>query len=300
MSGHITNLREIESQEVLTASECILKHKLGWNVAKKPVYVDGKLAEDFVAIQREDTGTIFQVAGAKYEPIQNVDAFKFFDEITKTGQAKYVQAGSYKGGAVVWLRAKMPCDFEVLPGDKLNTYLKIVTSHDGSHRLTIFPEVYRQVCSNGMHAWVKDASRTVAVKHTEHAGRRFMFKAKEVLTHEIEYFQRFAERCRQLAQSPMTSGEVDRFLERLFAVKEGSEVSTKTENQIGEISRLVRVGTGMDIKGVQGTAWAVYNAVTEYVDKYRPTRGEDENREYSAEFGSGRDLREKAFELLAA
>lgn len=293
------NLRKIEDQEVLTASECILKYGLGWKVEKRPVFVDGKQLEDFSAICRADNGRVFQIAGSRYEPIQNVDAFKFFDEVTQTGQAKYVQAGSYKGGAIVWLRAKMPCDFEALPGDSLKTYLKIVTSHDGSHKLTIMPEVYRQICSNGMHAWVPQYSKTVSVKHTENAGSRFMFKAKEVLSAEIEYFRRFAERCKALAASPMTSGELDRFLENLFEVKANKETATKTLNQIKEVRYLANNGTGMALPGVRGTAWAAYNAVTEYVDRYRPTRGEAENREYSAEFGSGADLRERAFELLS-
>lgn len=275
-------VREIEGLQVMTASECILKHKLGWNVVKKPVFVDGQQVPDFVAVQREDTKSIFQIAGSKYEPIQNADAFKFFDEITKTGQAKYVQAGSFKGGAVVWLRAKLPYDFEVLPGDKMQTYLKIVTSHDGSHKLMIFPEVYRQVCSNGMHAWTRDYARTVGVKHTENAERRFIFNAQKVLTAEIEYFQKFSAACRALAAKQMSGLAMDSFLSKLFAAKEGEEMSTKAENQASQIKALMENGTGMDIAGVRGTAWAAYNAVTEYIDNFRPTRVYQRHRDLAA------------------
>lgn len=292
-------MRTLESnQELLTASEAVLKYGLGWKVVTKDVYVDGKIVPDFKAIQREDTGTIFQIAGSKYEPIQNVDAFRFFDEITQTGQSKYVQAGSYKGGAVVWLRAKLPYDFEVVPDDRMKTYLRLVTSHDGSHKLVIYPEVYRQVCSNGAHAWVRDYAKTVAVKHTENAEKRFTFNAKKVLESEIEYFQKFAEHCKRLAQKQMTALEIDSFLNQLFEVTEDKEIATRTKNQIEKIRELVEVGTGTDIAGVKGTAWGAYNSVTEYIENYKPTRGEDENREYSSDFGSGRDLRERAFSIL--
>lgn len=293
-------MRQIESnQELLTSSEAILKYGLNWNVVKKNVVVDGKVAEDFKAIVREDTNRIFQIAGSRYEPIQNVEAFKFFDEITKTGQAKYVQAGAYKGGAVCFLRAKLPFDFEVLPNDQMKTYLKLVTSHDGSQKLAIYPEVYRQICSNGMHAWVRDYTKTVAVKHTENAGTRFVFNAERVLNAEIEYFKKFSEQCRLLAKKQLSTIELDNFLKELFEIKEEDEVSTRTKNQVDRIKELSEIGTGQDIAGIRGTAWSAYNAVTEFVDKYRSTKGDDENREYSADFGSGADLREKAFALLS-
>lgn len=292
----MTMLKTIESHEALTASECLLKHGLNWKVIKSPVIVDGVKQENMVAIKKEGSEQAFQIASERYEPVQNSDSFKFFDEITRTGQAKYVSAGSYRNGGVIWLRAKLPCDFEVLPGDGLKTYLKIVNSHDGSHKLTIYPEVYRQVCTNGMHALVKQHAKTIAVKHTENASYRFCFNAKNVLHEEIEYFTKFAESCKQLAKKQMTSLEIDSFLYELFEEKKG-EVETKTMNQMCAVKALsLRSGTGLNIPGVQGTAWAVYNGVTEFVDRYKPTK--NDNRDYSADFGTGADMRERAFALL--
>lgn len=291
-------LRQLEAGEVLTASEAVLKYGLNWDVEKRPVIVDGKEAEDYRAIVRSDNGRIFQIAGSRYEPIQNRDAFRFFDAIVGTGQAKYVNAGAYKGGAVTWLRARIPYDFEVLPGDKVATYLKIVNSHDGSHKLTIYPESFRLICTNGAGVWQREYAYTVAVKHTENAEARFVFNSKNVLEKYISYFEKFSAGCRALAEKQFTGLQIDSFLESLFEVKAGEEVGTKQKNQIEAIRGLVGAGTGNDLPGVKGTAWAVFNAVTEYIDNYRPTKGEAENREYSAEFGSGRDLRESAFELL--
>lgn len=291
------NLKQIESHEALTATECLLKHNLNWKVIKSPVFVDGNKQENMIAIRKEGAEQAFQIASERYEPVQNAESFKFFDEITRTGQAKYVSAGQYKNGGVVWVRAKLPCDFEVLPGDSLQTYLKIVNSHDGSHKLTIYPEVYRQVCSNGMHALVKEHAKSVSVKHTENAPARFMFNAKQVLAEEIAYFERFAESCKKLAQKEMDSLAVNSFLYELFNEKKGESIETKTLNQMSAIKTLsMRSGIGLDIPGVSGTAWAVYNGVTEFVDNYKPTKGD--NRDYSADFGSGADMREKAFALL--
>jgi len=291
------NIKTIESHEAMTASECLIKHNLNWKVVKSDVYVDGKKQSNMVAIKREGADQAFQIASERYEPVQNSEAFRFFDEITATGQAKYVSAGQYRNGGVVWLRAKLPCDFEVLPGDGLKTYLKIVNSHDGSHRLMIYPEVYRQVCTNGMHALVKEYAKSVSVKHTENAGHRFVFNAKKVLADEIAYFERFSEACRKMASKEMDRLAIDSFLYELFEQEKGAEIETKTLNQMSTIKALsLRSGTGLDIPGVRGTAWAVYNGVTEFIDRYKPTKGD--NREYSADFGSGADMREKAFALL--
>lgn len=297
-------LRQLEQGEALTANEAVLKYGLNWDVVLQDVTVGGVPAPEFKGVVRADTGYRFQIASNRYEPIQNRETFGFFDEITGTGQAKYVNGGSYNGGAVVWLRAKVPYDFDVVPGDTLKTYLKIITSHDGSQRLKIVPEVYRQICTNGAHAFVEQYARAVSVKHTKNAGTRFVFNAKQTLEREVEYFNKFVERSRQLAARQFTSLEIDSFLNKLFKIDETKEVHTKTKNQIARIKELVEVGTGMDIPGVRGTAWGVYNAVTEYIDNDRPTKGDktngeyDENREFAAEFGGGRDLREEAFELL--
>jgi hypothetical protein len=119
-------------KELLTASECILKYGLNWNVVKRPVVVDGIELPDYRAIVRADNKQVFQVAGVRYEPIQNTEVFSFFDRIVQSGGAKYESARSYRGGAVIALRVALPYDFEVLPEDRVKTYLDLVTSHDGS------------------------------------------------------------------------------------------------------------------------------------------------------------------------
>lgn len=291
----------IENQEALTATEAVLKYGLSWKVLKKDHGIIAPNAEDFTAIVREDTGDIFQFAKKGYTPIQNGDVFREIDSLVETGQAKYVQGGSYKGGAVVWLRLRVPSgDFEPKPGDKHRTYLRVITSHDGSIKFTMVPEVYRMICSNGMHAWTEDAAKAVSVKHTANALPRFRMRASEVLATEIEYFKRFAEASRRMAQKQMTTLEIDSFLAALFNVegKETDAIAGRTRNQIEQVKDLCFAGTGIKEFDLQNTAYGVYNAVTEFIGKYRPTRGEAENAEYSEAFGSGKALRERAFELL--
>lgn len=290
--------------EAMTASELLLKHDLNWKIVRKDAVVDGKIAKDFKAIVREDTGEIFQFAKNRYFPWQNSDLTSSFDELVQSAGAKYTAARSYKGGRIVEIEARLPHDFEVLPGDVIETYVRMITSHDGSMKTRIVPGMRVQWCSNGATRDEDNNAKLVAVKHTSGAEGRFKLKAKELLADEIVYFQKAAADFRRLAAREMTQIEVDDFLIRLFDADDKEEISTRKENQIGEVKELIRVGTWARRSGQKlNTAWAAFNGVTEYIDKFKSTKGDDEggteNRDYSAIFGTGKKMREKAYELLS-
>ena len=288
--------------ELKTASECLINSGLNYQVEKVRIQTEGGMhisMDDYRAIRRADTKEVFNIARKSYEVVQNTEAFSFFDEIVGTGQAKYDKAFAYRGGAVVVLRAVVPHSFDVLPGDEVATYLQLVNSHDGSKALSIVPLVVRLVCTNGLTALREQATKRVAVKHTQNGKSRFVFDAKTVMAEEREYFRLFSEKCKAMAKKQMSSLAIDSFLEELFmSDSESEDVPTRTKNRMADVKALVDGGIGMDIKGVRGTAWGTYNAVTEYIDHTRPTKGESENREFASLFGSGSRLRERAFALL--
>jgi hypothetical protein len=71
--------------------------------------------------------------------------------------------------------------------------------------------------------------------------------------------------------------------------------STRAENARSDLISLAVTGTGQDIPGVAGTAYAAMNAVTEYVNYHRSTRGKEDavrqaKRFESTLFGSGSKL----------
>lgn len=287
--------------EILTASECIVKHGLNWQVEKRRVFVDSAANhEDYAAIVRQDNGHIFQIAKKGYNPVQNTEAFQNFDRITGTGQAKYERAGTFKQGAVVWIQARIPMEFDVVKNDRVDTFLTMLNSHDGSYPISIYPTTIRIVCQNTLQAGYASAVKKVSAKHTLNVESRFVFNAMEVMAAERAYFLSFADKCKELARREMVQSEINTFLEKLFNAKGGEEDSQRLKNQIVDINALHEAGTGANIPGVKGTAWGVYNAVTEYIDSYRSTKGDMDNRVYSSWLGSGAQLREKAFSLLLA
>ena len=86
-------------QEAPTSEEAIRLAGLDWSVSKRPAQMtnpDGSTSkiEGYNAITRDDTGQVFNVLTDKYEPLQNVKAFNFFDQFVEKGLARYETAGS--------------------------------------------------------------------------------------------------------------------------------------------------------------------------------------------------------------
>lgn len=55
-----------------------------------------------------------------YQPLQNRDAFAFFDGAFGKDKARYEVDGVLGAGERVWLRARLPGEFEVIKGDAAN------------------------------------------------------------------------------------------------------------------------------------------------------------------------------------
>jgi hypothetical protein len=60
---------------------------------------------------------------------------------------------------------------------------------------------------------------------------------------------------------------------------------------------LVENGRGTDIKGVRGTLWGTYNAITEYVDHHKTPRSGDEGRVQYIGFGTGKMVKDAALKI---
>ena len=96
----------VELESPATAAEAISAAALDWEVETRPVYqyapdqmVGGRQLYRHVeipgknAIVRVDTNEAFAVMGSSYEPLQNRDAFNFFDAVVGQGEAIYHTAG---------------------------------------------------------------------------------------------------------------------------------------------------------------------------------------------------------------
>ena len=113
-------------------------------------------------------------------------------------------------------------------------------------------------------------------------------------------FEATAEQYRFLASKQINATDLHKYVKIVLDVhqQEEDELSTRTKNIIGKVEEFFLLGKGNDLPGVNGTYWAAYNGVTEYLN-YEKGRT-SENRMDSLWFGQNGNLSQKALDTAVA
>ena len=284
--------------QVATAQEAIEAANMGWEVGMREVFIQtpsGQFMEvtDKKAVTRLDNGKVFGIFSNQYTPLQNRDAFTFFDSVVGAGEAIYHTAGTLAGGSRIWTLAKLPGDLKLSDTDVLERYILLANSHDGSLAVTMKPTTVRVVCNNTLSvALGGETNKLFRAVHTSSVMQR-VNQARETLGLQEAYFANVMRGIERLADERMTQAAANEFLVELFGQEENPEAfSTRMQNQIDTVGNLFVKGTGNH--GVN--RWDMLNAVTEFVDHKRTK--DDDKRLDAAWFGGGKDLKQKAWNLL--
>ena len=300
-----------------TAQEAITAAHLDWEVGLEPVYArilpggktgignrDYSIEDPYRFVRRQDNKQILGMRTSRYSIVQNRDAFGLFDAVIGPGQGVYHTAGALRGGKVVRILAKVGDTREVVKGDEVEPYVLLSTSHDGSLPLQMRPTLVRVVCSNTLSYAMrrKDFSDVVTIRHTGNVANKAV-EARKALGLTKVYFDRMMEGVEQLTKASMTESQMRTFALSLYTPTGDDSMHRYTQEAMSKLGELFVVGRGQHLPGVRGTAWAAYNAVTEYVDYFeRVGRGEigepTDERLAKAWFGKGRDRKINAWHKL--
>ena len=143
-------------ENVATSAEAIEAAGLDWKVEKRGLYfaqTDGttQLIPGKYATVRTDNQVALGIVGKVYTPLQNKEAFSFFDSIVGVKEAMYHTAGSLGKGERVWILAKLPGYIKVTEDDVVEKYLLLANSHDGSSAVEMLFTPVRVVCQNTLN-----------------------------------------------------------------------------------------------------------------------------------------------------
>lgn len=288
---------------LVTWREALELAHLNWKVKGYPVTVNGRTldfpTEDtsencWQGVCREDTGECLGIMRGRYEPIQNADAFSFFDCLVANGEAAYDTAGALRGGRQVWALAKVD-GTEKINGEEHDKYALMVTSHDGSYSLMVQFVLVRVVCANTLSIALAGAKSQCKIRHTD-GWRNKEEEARRILGVGNKYFATIQEAVKNLTSRLLSPAEMEIFTAAMFPVKEGEEVSTRTANIRAEVNRLFSQGDGNH----GATRYDAFNAVSDYTDHVSTLRGAGSTRLESALMGTGAQLKQKAFEYLSS
>ena len=159
--------------QAMTAAQAIEAANLDWEVVTEPVYrpwgslrsPDFKQIEGKRAIVRKDTDEVFGVFSDGFTPAQNLTCFDLIDAFTGSGEASIHTVGSLFGGRRVWMLCKLQGDYRLDNGEKLESFILLDNSHDGTAALRMRLTSVRVVCSNTLGAATSNRA-AFAARHT--------------------------------------------------------------------------------------------------------------------------------------
>lgn len=262
-----------------TSREAITAAGLDWEVGLLPVYAtEGdttvRVPRRHAVVRSDLWGSedcpILGVVAPGYVPLQNKEAFEFFDSIVGKGSAVYHTAGALGRGERVWMLAKLPGQMRIVKDDVADKFLLLSTGHNGRTSVQIKFTPVRVVCQNTLTLALR-RGQSVSVAHDRrlHAG---LHDAKSLLGLVNHRFSEMETTFQRFAQVRMNSNRLDNYLKLVYPLPRlgsGPRVLRRVLADRSDTGRIFECGVGLDQPGVKGTLWAAYNAVTEYVDHHR-------------------------------
>ena len=246
---------------------------------------------------RTDVDIPLGIVKSKYEIVQNIDAFKFFDSAIGRNEAKWQTAGYFGDGERIFVSAKLPKHIKV-NGDVIENYLVFANSHDGSSGVNILFTPIRVVCQNTLNAAIRTADSFVRFRHTKSVHTNIDMAAdllKIVKDKTVEVEDRFNHLTtikmddKQVKEYIANSylgidkviaiKEYDRLagLDRIFNIDaramEATGISTRACNILHKTFDYYQNGIGQ--AEIAGTAYGAYNAITGYYSNIDNTFDED-------------------------
>lgn len=245
---------------------------------------------------RTDQNIPLGLVKQKYEVIQNVEAFNFFDEAIGKDKAVWDYAGCFGYGHKIFISAKLPIETTV-NGDKIDNYLVFSNSHDGSSSINVLFTPIRVICTNCLNAAFKNADSYIRIKHTRRVRER-LHQGVEILKVACEYAKNSQELYESLTTIKLSDDQVKRYFAKLvlneaeytalnqydpklgvdkllfrdYLTMQATDISTRKANKLASIWMYYLEGIGQ--RHILGTAWGAYNAVTGYYSNIDNKEGE--------------------------
>lgn len=295
-----------------TAAEVMSAAGLDWQVAKcelvakMPVHGDRSEDNGFIfgsnnyvecpnafATYRTDYNIPLGIVKERYTPVQNVEAFTFFDNAIGKDKAIWQTAGFFGMGERIFVSAKLPKNI-LVQGDPVENYLVFTTSHDGSSGVKILFTPIRVICENTLNAAIATSSNYVSFRHTKsvHGNLDIASEILGICDSRITFLQEKFDFMRKtqikdedaqniFANVILTEDEqfkinqtghtVGQIITRDWRAIQDAGISMKKVNTLSEINNYYFSGIGQ--KEILGTAWGVYNAITGYYSNIDNSEG---------------------------
>lgn len=289
----------------LTADEVLDKANMRYKVVKRPVKFNvGRQQHVFpgkFVISREDTDAPLGICGTNWTPLQNDEAFKFFDALIDRQEAIYHTAGVLGVGQRSWILAKMPNYIRVGVDDIIEEYVLISNMFTGHDAVEVMLTPIRVVCENTLMAALAGAKggRKITIPHTRDILKQ-VEKAHEALGMFSQYSKDIEEVFNKMAKFQITDSILRTYLDELLP-KSTSDTTLSPINMSHKnrwkIEEFFETGVGQDIVTAKGTLFGLYNAVTGFTSHVKEYQSETAKFKNLLIGGASFKMNQKAFDL---
>lgn len=276
-------LGTVFTEDVTTREMLDLAHLSNWNVRLEEIDLPARSHKKFYATVRtnpfDSENDVLGIVGERYKVMQNEELFDFGDNILDG--ASWETAGSIKNGTVVFGSLALERALSLDPegsNDKINTYLLVHTSHDGSLAVQASVTPVRVVCQNTLNiAMGKGGARqSFRIRHTSTLQGKVQ-AAREALGLANAYLDEFDVAANKMIQQEITDAKFTKIITSIYPKPEKDAKGSikKWDTKIGVLNDIY---FGNTCDNIRGTAWGAYNALTERLDWYRnPRNGQTES-----------------------
>lgn len=284
----------------LTPEQMLKEAGLDWTVEKIPTYVKingQEIVTPDQALVRSSDNSILTVVSGDWNPVQNHEAFEFFNDFVMAGDMEMHTAGSLRDGKNVWALAKVKDSFEILGGDKIESYLLFSNPHEYGRCIDVRFTPIRVVCNNTLTLSL--SSKSDLMIRLNHRRKFDAEMVKQTLGIAATKLGTYKETAEFLSSKNFKKDSVEKYFMDVFpslTKKDNSIMSRPAETALS----VLETQPGADFG--KGSWWQAFNATTFSIDHV--LGHSQETRLQSAWYGQNRQRKlialEKAVEYAEA
>ena len=281
----------------LTPEQMLQAAGLDWTVDPVNLFAevgDRKIATGHRALVRSSDQKVIDVITDDWNPVQNSEAFEFFNDFVAAGDMEMHTAGSLKDGKIVWALAKVKDSFELFNGrDQVDAYLHFTNPHQYGQSIDVRFTPIRVVCNNTLTLSLNMKSKNmVKVSHRREFDGDMVKEALGVAKHKLAQYKEMAQ---YLSQKRFTNESIVDYFARVFPVLTQKEKARKDLSKSATFALEEALHNQPGAEYGEGTWWQAFNTVT-YMTDHTIGRSVD-SRLTSAWYGANKNLKTKALEL---
>ena len=242
------------------------------NIASTGIIPDGFLEgikdTPKIGVFRDDNGYNLGDGTKRFVPIGNERTRELCDILYQMG-FKYVNAGCFDGGKVTYVSMKWKSN--TIAGEKMDYYVVVVNSFDGSKPFGVYITPIRVWCKNTLNLAIKKAIRFWKLRHTTNAHIR-LEEVENGLTLLGNYIGAFEKEVNRMKLLTCDKDKVKSFVDMLFPITDDMKPRAISSAEDKRAELMYRYEYAPDVKDMEQSAFRFINAVSDYVDHTEPLR----------------------------